>query len=773
MTEQEKQEIILAVLNGLKVHSMTIDQLAPATVVGPDDNFEVGGGKRVSYATLLNSLTEDLQSLIKTLNGYIALDSIDELPQSKTNYGYLIGSLLYVWVGEGGDAVEGKYKTVAFAGSKGEPGNGIADIRVKESAVSGGSNIVTVVLDDGTEVSFSVKNGEKGESGVSLGEVVLVNDLTTGGEGKVLSAEMGKTLKGLIDSQTFPIVNDLTTGGEASALSAEQGKVLSGLIGFEELTKSMTVKYQRESTAGASPLFERGKTYTIHMQSDIATSQTYIEVWCKNQGGTRVKIVRLEAVDLSTEQTFTFTATQDLYTIGTPYSAGGTQPTGAYFTWWWKVGKTSDVIKLVDALDYGDFEIFSQTVAKNSTAAPCWVAKQQTPIMYANTKYHISIQASATYTPTKWELWVADYSLSTATRVKANTFEGVDLSVIRDFDYTPSADVYALYCGYFNGTADVNMTYNVKKIDDSKRLYEDEQDIKELQDMFDGAGINEFDSYFRLGATENDTINLITRPMGLIVMGQSNADGRIPNSSFPAHATIDTTDDLPLSKQLAHCLFMKGDQESTYGEGSKTFAGRNNSGNWAFDDIVYNAVNQALGGNTDFYVLKQTRGATGIQFANGSFNANVNNFAKHGYMISQLYHFKLLIERALELNPNIDFKAILWHQGEAEYQVTESGVYYRCLCQIIYWLRGKVGNHKLPFIFGTVPTDSEQYSAVVKADMEKVAQDINDCYLVDLGAAGDMIDQYHFGASTAERLAREMYKIMRQNYMLAPMINPL
>ena len=102
---------------------------------------------------------------------------------------------------------------------------------------------------------------------------------------------------------------------------------------------------------------------------------------------------------------------------------------------------------------------------------------------------------------------------------------------------------------------------------------------------------------------------------------------------------------------------MKRDQESTYDEASKNFASRNNSGYWAFDDIVYNAVNQALGWNTDFYVIKQTRGATGIRLANGSFNANVNDFVKNGYAISQLYHFKLLIERALELNPDIDFNA--------------------------------------------------------------------------------------------------------------------
>lgn len=45
-------------------------------------------------------------------------------------------------------------------------------------------------------------------------------------EGAALSAEMGKTLKGMIPA----VVNDLTTGGEGSALSAEQGKVLKTMI---------------------------------------------------------------------------------------------------------------------------------------------------------------------------------------------------------------------------------------------------------------------------------------------------------------------------------------------------------------------------------------------------------------------------------------------------------------------------------------------------------------------------------------------------------------
>lgn len=59
----------------------------------------------------------------------------------------------------------------------------------------------------------------------------IVNDLTTGGATKVLSAEQGKTLKGLVDAKipTSAIVNDLATGGASNVLSAEQGKTLKGL----------------------------------------------------------------------------------------------------------------------------------------------------------------------------------------------------------------------------------------------------------------------------------------------------------------------------------------------------------------------------------------------------------------------------------------------------------------------------------------------------------------------------------------------------------------
>ena len=56
----------------------------------------------------------------------------------------------------------------------------------------------------------------------------VVNDLTTGGTDKALSAEQGKTLKTLIDNKpNTPVENSLSSTNTTTALSAAQGKVLN------------------------------------------------------------------------------------------------------------------------------------------------------------------------------------------------------------------------------------------------------------------------------------------------------------------------------------------------------------------------------------------------------------------------------------------------------------------------------------------------------------------------------------------------------------------
>ena len=137
-------------------------------------------------------IEEFSKSEYAAVKGFQIISSVDELPENPTReqlmIGYLLGTKMYVYVGDYGDTLEGKYLGIELKGDKGD-------------------------------------KGDKGESGVSLGEVALVDDLTTGGSESALTAEMGKQLKGLIndvdemlepysveDMEVLPLIS--RTGGQ-------------------------------------------------------------------------------------------------------------------------------------------------------------------------------------------------------------------------------------------------------------------------------------------------------------------------------------------------------------------------------------------------------------------------------------------------------------------------------------------------------------------------------------------------------------------------------
>ena len=86
-------------------------------------------------------------------------------------------------------------------------------------------------------LDFLKENG--GGGGGGLQPTDIINDLTTGGTDKALSAEMGKELNEAIndklsevivnslDPGDVAVINDVTTGGSTNVLSAEQGKKLN------------------------------------------------------------------------------------------------------------------------------------------------------------------------------------------------------------------------------------------------------------------------------------------------------------------------------------------------------------------------------------------------------------------------------------------------------------------------------------------------------------------------------------------------------------------
>ena len=96
----------------------------------------------------------------------------------------------------------------------------------------------------------------------TLMEDDIVNDLTTGGADKPLSAEQGKVLNGKIPTnplKTTDLVNDLITGGTNKALTAEQGKALKNLIPTDVLKSSSIVNDLTTGGTGKVLSAEQGK----------------------------------------------------------------------------------------------------------------------------------------------------------------------------------------------------------------------------------------------------------------------------------------------------------------------------------------------------------------------------------------------------------------------------------------------------------------------------------------------------------------------------------
>ena len=150
---------------------------------------------------------------VNGIKGFAVISSTDDLPTNPTSEqqqkGYLLDTVLYVYVGTGGDTMDGKYKSADIKGPQGDPG----------------------------------EPGVNGHDGVDLGEVALINDLTTGGEGAALSAEQGKVLKTMIVSGTTPtyevagnLLNfgDIVMGKKITAISKSSDNTITPTVSDAE-----------------------------------------------------------------------------------------------------------------------------------------------------------------------------------------------------------------------------------------------------------------------------------------------------------------------------------------------------------------------------------------------------------------------------------------------------------------------------------------------------------------------------------------------------------
>lgn len=288
----------------------------------------------------------------------------------------------------------------------------------------------------------------------------------------------------------------------------------------------------------------------------------------------------------------------------------------------------------------------------------------------------------------------------------------------------------------------------------------------------------------------------------IIVAGQSNTDGRIKTSETAFPYTLNHT-------LISYC---NGDVSGSYpavDEGNFVTYGttpRSDAGEcWGYDAIIYNNIQTQLGGETDFYVIKQSKGNTAVNTMSTSGNnlhwwsANPvwlerNTSANQGGR-SLLKALKDNIDKSLkaleDASKEYDIKFLMWHQGEADRN--KGGEYETQLKAVIGEVRNylveRTGNNKysnLPVILGGIANVSNEYKVDVETGKQALATADANIYYAPTGTMtleeDFRSDKVHFNATGAEKLASAVWDIITTNSLMTgitlsgedtPVVNPL
>lgn len=295
-------------------------------------------------------------------------------------------------------------------------------------------------------------------------------------------------------------------------------------------------------------------------------------------------------------------------------------------------------------------------------------------------------------------------------------------------------------------------------VQDGKKLYVRRRGEGIMIDFLPGGGsveISAMEGYRPAG-----------RPAGVfLTAGQSNTDGRAYVADMPDR----------LRRKYNHLHFANVTTKRTGHFGSRTFD--NEKSRWAYCDVVNRLLDNSLG--TDFYSIKASVGGTSIDTvaggpkrpswyagaewleANKAYTGNVSEGRSLTKSLTE--GFALCVDSTLSRLPQgYDVKAIMWHQGESDRHA--AGEYYKHFKEMICHMREAVSRktgrdeyRTLPFIFGTVPHASRQYSAGVEEAQRRVAAELPNVYCIDLSKAWLGRDNLHFAADWTERIGQMMF----------------
>lgn len=226
----------------------------------------------------------------------------------------------------------------------------------------------------------------------------------------------------------------------------------------------------------------------------------------------------------------------------------------------------------------------------------------------------------------------------------------------------------------------------------------------------------------------------------IIVMGQSQVDGRGNSPTCPqasADGTIVGVD----------CYNQQTGTIAPWKIGTNTGSFTYNSSEWGPDYVAVKQYRDWLG--EDLTVVKATRGGA-------SMGANANTTACFAIPSVAVTNGASLVAewgverwnraRAIYARSGIilDPIAILWMQGEGDYQSPYQEAYQMNMTNYMKFVRRYLGKPSLPWIWTSVQSDSPQYSATVYAAQQAIhAADVNSKYLTITGQSYN-VDGVHY-----------------------------
>lgn len=280
-----------------------------------------------------------------------------------------------------------------------------------------------------------------------------------------------------------------------------------------------------------------------------------------------------------------------------------------------------------------------------------------------------------------------------------------------------------------------------------------------------------------LYAGENYTAN--EKSPVFIYAGQSNADGRAYMNELPKYIT---------TNKFKHVMFANVTKIRN-GNMALYSPDANHTKYFAFDAVVNYWLDQIY--HQPVYAIKCTYGGTALDTLARPvkvpiWNANENWLSRHkAFDGNALCGNNSLVKALLEgisacINTTInkdkngyDIKAILWHQGESDRHSSAAKDYEKNLIQLVNYLRehiyeitGDEKDKELPFIFGTVPTNSKQYSDTVNKAQHNVAGELKNVWFVDLGEMPLKADNLHLNGISQEYLGKALYNVMVSHKLL-------